>query len=346
MIIDSHSHYTQAPPELRAYRGTQLWGRFRPTKGSLKISDDQLVQSLQRNLGQMDELGIDQLIFSPNAGWMGHDFGNELISRYWTEVNNDLIHRVCALYPGRFVPAGMLPQSPGLSPAGCLEELERIADLGFVGVNINPDVSGGSEPLTPGLGEEWWYPLWEKLAELDMPGLIHVSQSQNPHLHTLGAHYINGDTAAVVALCRSRVFEDFPTLKLVVPHGGGAVPFQWPRYRAIHEMEGLPPFEDVVKNLYFDSVLFDQTAVELLITRMGADNVLFATEMFGCGKAVDPQTGETFDRHLVDFVKDIEWLSDEDKAKVLGGNARKLYSRAKWVEPTSADSPTTPLERG
>ena len=78
------------------------------------------------------------------ASAMGHHFGSPLISRYWTEVNNELIHRVCRRYPERFVGVCSLPQSPGVNPCECVEELERcINELGFIGCNLNPDPSGG-----------------------------------------------------------------------------------------------------------------------------------------------------------------------------------------------------------
>jgi 4-oxalmesaconate hydratase len=331
MIIDIHAHYTQAPPQLDAYRGRQVSQMNKPRKGRLDISDEQIVQSLSgKNLQQMEDRGIDRLIFSPRASGMGHDFGNELISRYWTEVNNDLIGRVCKLFPDKFVPACQLPQSPGVSPKNCLEELERcVKEIGFVGCNINPDVSGGAQPFTPSLGDEWWYPLWEKMVELDVPGLIHTSATQNPALHLNGSHYLAQHHAAVVELCNSRVFDDFPKLKLIIPHGGGAIPYQFNRHRALHVLEGRPPFEQVVKNLYFDMAIYDRDSMEMLIKKIGVDNVLFATEMFGTAQAIDPMTGKYFD-DTVEMVKSIEWLTDEDRYKIFEGNARKLYTRAKW----------------
>jgi 4-oxalmesaconate hydratase len=69
--------------------------------------------------------------------------------------------------------------------------------------------------------------------------------------------------------------------------------------------------------------------MEMLIRKMGADNVLFATEMFGTAKAIDPATGRTFDDTL-EMAQSIEWLTDEDRHKIFEGNARKLYSRARW----------------
>ena len=101
------------------------------------------------------------------------------------------------------------------------------------------------------------------------------------------------------------------------------------RHRALHVLEGRRPFEEVVRSLYFDTAIYDRDSIDMLIRKVGVDNVLFASEMFGTAQAVDPQTGKYFD-DTVEMVKSIEWLSDDDRNKLFEGNARKLYTRAKW----------------
>jgi predicted TIM-barrel fold metal-dependent hydrolase len=185
----------------------------------------------------LDERGIDVMLFSPMASAMGHHFGSALISRYWTEVNNELIHRVCRLYPNRFVGVCSLPQSPGVGPRECVEELERcINDFGFVGCNLNPDPSGGYW-TGQSLGDESWYPLYEKLEALDAPAMIHASATCNPAFHTTGSHYLNVDSTAFMQLMESRVLRDFPRLRLILPHGGGNA--RQPRdISAVHHEQG------------------------------------------------------------------------------------------------------------
>ena len=330
MIVDVHAHYTQAPPQLDAYRGRQMSALNKPVRGTLSFSDEVIADSLKGNLAQMQERGITHMMFSPRASGMGHDVGGELVSRYWTEINNDLIGQVCRLFPQTFSPVCQLPQTPGVSPAGCIAELKRCVDeMGFVACNINPDVSGGLAPLTPSLGDEWWYPLWEAMVALDVPGMIHASSTQNPGQHLNGSHYINWDTAAVVELCNSRVFEDFPTLKLIIPHAGGSTPFQFNRQRSLNVLRGKRPFEEMVRHLYFDLAIYDQDSMEMTIRKLGADRVLYATEMFGTAKAVDPRTGLAFD-DTVGMVRAIPGLSEADQALIFHGNAQRLYTRAKW----------------
>ena len=264
MLIDAHGHYTTVPAGLRVFRALQISQMGKPVKKAVSISDDEIRASLAKGqLKLMDERRIDMMLLSPMASAMGHHFGGALISRHWTEVNNDLIQRACTLYPSRFAGVCSLPQSPGVSPRECAEELERcVTGLGFVGCNLNPDPSGGYW-TDPPLGDEWWYPLYEKLEALDAPAMIHASATCNPAFHTVGSHYLNADSTAFLQLLESRVFRDFPKLRFILAHGGGNIPFQAARYRAlgiIHEWE---PFDEFIKRFYWDTTVYSQEAMEL-----------------------------------------------------------------------------------
>jgi len=327
MVIDAHGHYTTVPAGLRVFRALQISNMGRPAKAVVNISDDEIRMSLEKGqIRLLDERGIDVMLFSPMASAMGHHFGNALISRYWTEVNSDLIHRVCKLYPSRFVAVCSLPQSPGVSPGECAQELERcVKELGFVGCNLNPDPSGGYWTGPP-LGDEWWYPLYDTLQSLDVPAMIHASATCNPAFHTTGSHYLNTDATAFLQLMESRVFRDFPKLRIVMPHGGGNVPYQAARYRALAIMNKWEPFDDLVKRIYFDTTVYNQDAMELLIKVAGVDNIIFASEMLGGVNTTDPSTGKSFDDNRR-FLDAIGWLTDEDRRKIFEGNARKAYPR-------------------
>jgi 4-oxalmesaconate hydratase len=325
MIIDAHGHYTTVPPGLRVFRALQISQMGRPTKAAITISDDEIRASLEKGqIRLLDERGIDVMIFSPMASAMGHHFGNALTSRYWTEVNNELIHRVCKLYPDRFIGVCSLPQSPGVSPRECVAELERcITEFGFIGCNLNPDPSGGYWTGQP-LGDEAWYPLYEKLEALGAAAMIHASATCNPAFHTTGSHYLNVDSTAFMQLMESRVFKDFPKLRLILPHGGGNVPYQAARYRALCIMNKWEPFDEFVKRLYFDTTVYSQEAMELLIKVVGTDNIVFASEMLGGVNTTDPNSGRSFDDNQR-FIDGIPWLTAEDRTKIFAGNAAKAY---------------------
>ena len=113
---------------------------------------------------------------------MSHHLGNERTSLEWATISNDLVHRVTEMYPDNFAPVCMLPQSPGAPPANSVPELRRcVEELGFVGVNVNPDPTGGYWTGKPFTDREW-YPLFEAMVELDVPGMVHVAASCNPEL--------------------------------------------------------------------------------------------------------------------------------------------------------------------
>ena len=334
MIIDCHGHYTTAPKELEAYRKEQLSLADSPAlaKGVLGITDDQIRDSLEgAQLRIQRERGTDLTIFSPRASAMGHHQGNATTSRFWSEHCNDLIHRVCTLYPKNFVGVCQLPQSPGRPPSDSIAELERcVTELGFIGCNVNPDPSGGHWSDPP-LFDRSWYPLYEKMVELDVPAMVHVSGSCNPHFHATGAHYINADTTAFMQFITSDLFRDFPTLKFIIPHGGGAVPYHWGRYRGLAQDMGKPPLgEWLLKNVYFDTCVYHQPGIDLLLKVIPADNILFASEVVGAVRGIDPETGYYYDdtRRYIDAV---DWISADDKAKIFEGNVKKVFSRFKGV---------------
>jgi 4-oxalmesaconate hydratase len=331
MIIDCHGHYTTAPGELQKFRDAQIAGLQDPAQTpapeSLKISDDQIRESLEKaQLKLQRERGTDLTIFSPRASAMAHHVGTEKTSREWTRVCNDLIKRVCGLYPDNFVGVCQLPQSPGVAPANSAAELERcVRDLGFIGCNLNPDPSGGhwnSPPLT----DRHWYPLYEKMVELDVPAMVHVSSSCNPNFHATGAHYLNADTTAFMQFLTADLFSDFPTLRFIIPHGGGAVPFHWGRYRGLAQDLKRPPLEQMMKNnVFFDTCVYHQPGIDLLLKVVPLDNILFGSEMVGAVRGVDPRSGHYYD----DTKRYIEGssLSAADKQKLFEDNARRVFPR-------------------
>ncbi len=336
MIIDCHGHYTTAPDELGEYRDSQraelekdplAVGR----KGLLNISDQQIRDSLEgAQLSMQADRGTDLTIFSPRASWMGHHIGNEHTSRHWAEHCNELIYRITKLYPDNFVGVAQLPQSPGASMDNSIAELERcVNDYGFVGCNLNPDPSGGFWN-GPELGGRYWYPFYEKMCELDVPAMIHVSAACNPNFHTTGSHYLGADTTAFMQMLTSDLLLDFPSIKFIIPHGGGAVPYHWGRFRGlVQAMANEPSLEELVLgNVYFDTCVYHQPGIDLLLDVIPAENILFASELLGAVRGVDPRTGHNYDdtKRYVDASTN---ASAGEKAMIFAANARRVYSRLK-----------------
>ncbi len=329
MIIDCHGHYTTAPAALQKFRDEQLTGLKSGLDLALSaqpaISDDQIRDSLENaQLKLQRARGTDLTILSPRASAMAHHIGNEITSRHWTQACNDLIHRVCTLYPENFVGVCQLPQSPGVAPANSAAELTRcVEELGFIGCNLNPDPSGGHW-TSPPLSDSHWYPLYEKMVELDVPAMVHVSSSCNPNFHATGAHYLNADTTAFMQFLTSDLFKDFPTLRFIIPHGGGAVPYHWGRYRGLAQDLKRPPLgEYLLKNVVFDTCVYHLPGIELLLKVIPIDNIIFGSEMVGAVRGIDPETAQYFDdtKRFIDALP----LSEVDRGKMFEVNARKVF---------------------
>jgi OH-DDVA meta-cleavage compound hydrolase len=198
-----------------------------------------------------------------------------------------------------------------------------VKEDGFVGLLLNPDPGECTGVETPPLGDRFWYPLYEKMVELDIAGHIHSMGCKSERL-TYSTHFINEETISVVSLLTSNVFKDFPTLRILVSHGGGAVPYQWARWEAGSLRRPGPRFSDQLRNLYYDTVLYSAPSLELLIKTVGADRCLFGTERPGVGTVKDPRTGKWLDetRHLIEA---FDWLSAAEKKMIFEDNAKKVF---------------------
>jgi 4-oxalmesaconate hydratase len=336
MIIDCHGHYTTTPEPLGVYREAQKAAlKKNPLhvgeKGAIHITDDQIRESLETNQLKLQRArGTDLTIFSPRASWMEHHVGHEQTSRFWTEHTNDLVYRVTQLYPDSFVGVCALPQSPGASLAGSVAELDRcVSQLGFIGCNLNLDPSGGYWSSPP-LGDRYWYPIYEKMVELDVPAMIHVSGSCNPAFHATGSYYLSADTTAFMQLMQSQVMKDFPTIRFIIPHGGGAVPYHWGRFRGLADMLKLPRLNELVmNNVYFDTCVYHQPGIDLLLKVIPNKNILFASEMVGAVRGIDPETGHYFDdtKRYIDGSD----ISAEEKANIFEHNIRRVFPRLNRV---------------
>jgi 4-oxalmesaconate hydratase len=331
MIIDCHGHYTTAPPQLGDYRDAQQAllasdPAAAGERGSIDISDDEIRESLEgAQLKLQRERGTDLTIFSPRASWMGHHIGNAHTSQFWSEHCNELIRRVCDLYPANFAPVCQLPQSPGAPIDSSVRELRRCVDeMGFIGCNLNPDPSGGYWTGPP-LDDRSFWPLYEAMCELDVPAMIHVSDTCNPNFHTTGSHYLGADTTAFMQVLTSGMFKDFPQLRFIIPHGGGAVPYHWGRFRGIAQDRGWQTLDELMANVWFDTCVYHQPGIDLLVDVVPVDNILFASEMVGAVRGIDPLTGHFYDdtRRYVDGAD----LSDADREKIFEGNVRRVFPR-------------------
>ena len=328
LVIDCHGHFTSEPDEFHAFRRAQLAhaaGRGSRPSPFPGIGDDELRDIItDKQLRLQRERGTDITILSPRASGMGHHEPDPAIAVEWARLSNDTIARICELFPQNFVGACQLPQTAGGDLAPAIAELERCVEAGFVACNINPDPSGGhwnSPPLT----DAWWEPLWDAVERLDVPAMIHVSGSCAPAVHTTGAHYLAADTIVFMQLLQGDLFARHPDLRVIIPHGGGAVPYHWGRFRGLAIGLGKPALEHLMANVFFDTCVYHQAGIDLLFDVVAHSNLLFGSELLGAVRADDPDTGHPFDdtRRYIDALR----LDRRDLSAVLEENARRVYPR-------------------
>jgi 4-oxalmesaconate hydratase len=162
------------------------------------------------------------------------------------------------------------------------------------------------------------------MCELDVPAMIHVSGVCNDNLHATGSHYLAADTVAFMQAMSSRIFDRFPTMRWVVPHGGGAVPYHWGRFKGMAEDQGWD-FAGLGDHIFYDTCVYHQRGIDLLLDVVPVENILFASEMVGAVRGIDPDTG----RHYDDTKAYVDAAAIDDGARslVFEGNARRVFPR-------------------
>jgi len=269
-------------------------------------------------------------LLSPRPFQLMHAERPQRLIESWAIANHNYIAQQTRAYPRHFAGVCGLPQVAGEPVSVALPELERcVKELGFVGTLIDTD-PGEGDNSTPTLDHEYWYPLWEKMVELDVPGLIHSTGCKHGR-ESYTQHFITEESLAVLSLVNSRVFDHFPKLKIIVAHGGGSIPYQLGRWQAdfvINWNSTVEQFNDRLRKLYFDTCLHSQRALELLLHVAGSENVLFGTENPGSGSAPNPETGRPFD-DIRPLIEAISFISDEDRQLIFETNARRLFTRLK-----------------
>jgi len=319
-VVDVHGHMT-TPAPFRQFLAETV---AQNTPGrKLELTDEQLENAQQRHLKFMDERDIDIQLIGPRPIAMWH-WMRPFLQEYWCRVTNDVIARIVKLHPDRFRGMAQLPQSKERDTRNCVAELERcVKELGFVGAYLNPDPAGDKQ--TPGVHEEYWYSLYEKAVELDVPLMVHPSITYDRRLEIIPANYqMNNYLEEFVAMqlySHSNVFKVFPKLKIVICHCGGGLNRFIPTDK--HVGQG-----DFSKNLFYDCCCYDLHYLEAAIKQRGVDQMLFGTESPGSGGAVRPENGRASD-DLIPVIAELSFLSVEDKKKIFQINPLKVFSKVK-----------------
>ena len=256
---------------------------------------------------------------------MMHSEKPEKLVRWYIEEVNNLIHRQCQLFPDIFRGVAGLPQNMGESPENSLAELERcVNELGFVGCLINPDPNEGEGPPPPGLGEEYWYPLYAKLVELDVPALVHSAGCRIPARAVLAALHQRGehrDRLAAQLDCIRRLSHT-ETDRLCTAAAPSPI-----------RSAGTARSGHGARRARSKTICESCTSTRACTRRSrwtccSAGSVRTAAcsapKNPGIGTAKDPKTGEWID-DVKSKIEAIDWLSEADRTRIFEGTATEVY---------------------
>jgi predicted TIM-barrel fold metal-dependent hydrolase len=298
--------------------------------------------SVKERLELMDATGVSAEVVYPNIlGFGGQNAAkvDDELRLASVQIFNDAMAEFQSESGDRMFPMALLPW---WDPKLAVKEIERVKAMGLRGLNINSDphtftLDDGTK--LPDLGQSLWDPMWEAAQALDMSINFHIGASEQsmdwfgtqgwPGLHSdmraaLGGAMLFMNNGRVLGnLILSGVPERFPKLKFVsVESGLGWVPFI---LEAIdHEYKEVGTNVGTLQRLpseYFKSNLytcfwFERRDLTHMIRAVGVDNVLFETD-FPHAICLYP---------IDDMDKAMSGLTEEEKVKVLSGNAAKVYN--------------------
>ncbi|HEX3711127.1 MAG TPA: amidohydrolase family protein [Pseudolabrys sp.] len=283
--------------------------------------DKQLYDLGSLRLKEMDEAGIDIQVLShgaPSTQKLGIDVAAEL-----TRAVNDRLAKVCAANPKRFAAFAALPT---VDPKAAADELERcVSKLGFKGAMIHGMANGEF------IDAKKFWPIFERAEKLDVPLYLHPSlphpkvteiyyqdyAKDFPLVVRPGWGYTVETATQAIRLVLSGVFDTHPRLKIILGHFGETLPFLVWRIDSSLKRPGQKPmsFRDIFCGNFYvtTSGFFSNPALLCTVMEMGVDHILFAVDW----PFVPDNVG------AVEWMKGIP-LSDEDKAKILSGNSKRL----------------------
>lgn len=316
-VIDLHAHIN-----IGAARKRMEAGREAPAKpaaaGSSGLTDKSkapILSQIDARLASMDQMGVDMAVLTPSppGGFFKTD---EETGVDIARITNDEVARIARDHSDRILATGNVPLQ---HVAASIKELERAMGLGLKGVRIGTNIARLE------LGDPRFDPFWKRAEELDALIFLHPQGFTEPK--RLEDYFLENafgqplETALALAkMIFGGVFERYPRLKLIAAHGGGYFPFYLGRFEQAWRMRpecrvnlARSPGE-VLKQIWFDTVLFRPDQVAFLVNLVGRERVVMGTDSpFDMGEN-DP----------VGLVRKTPGLDAATQTAILGGNAAAL----------------------
>jgi len=280
---------------------------------------------VERRLELMDQLRIDHQLLSPNPLTYFYRQPADDAVRF-NQAHNDEMARTVTLHPDRFSGFASLPMQ---DPDAATAELTRaVVELGLVGSYVGTDFGGRT------LSDPAYEQLWDEHERLGVPLTIHPAPvdverppGEAPSMRQWDLDIVLGfgvdETTAVAHLLFGGVLDRHPDLQVHVAHAGGFAPYAKGRF--VLALKKRPwardllqrPFDDLWRQLSFDCLTQDPTAMEFLVRAEGADRVLLGTNFAGWDQ----------EDNIVEQVEALP-IDPDARSQILADNARRLFGPA------------------
>ena len=323
MIIDVHNHYyppkyiqalERGPSAVRITHDDQgnPWLHY-PGDYNIAVRGHRDIDFREQELR---EAGVDIQVITLTTP--GTHVETPATAASLATLVNDSFAQAVAEKRGRFASLATLPLN---DPAASVKELQRaMRELHMAGVMVFSNINGVA------LWDQRFWSLYEVANELG--AIIHIHPTNPVGVEAMMEYWLMplvgflfDTTLAAAGLVFSGVAERFPRIRWVLGHLGGAIPYLAERldrgfyaFQDCRENISRPP-SDYLKQFYFDTVNFDPRAIELAISFAGAEHVLGASDY-------PHQIGSI--EKMLQSIRQLN-VSEEDKARILGGNAKKLF---------------------
>jgi 4-oxalmesaconate hydratase len=292
MIIDCHGHYTVLPKAHDAWREQQK-AAFKAGEAAPpypEISDDEIRETIEANqLRLIKERGADMTIFAPRQ-------------RHGPACRRPERGRALGAgvqqpdRPRRGALSGNLCRRVHAAPVarGGHDQLDRRAGTLRDGAGLHrlqPQPRSGRRALQASAADgRILVPFYEKMVELDVPAMIHVSGSCNPAMHATGAYYIAADSIAFMQLLEGDLFSRFPRCASSSRMAAARCPITGVAIAGLADMLKKPALDGhLMNNVFFDTCVYHQPGVNLLAEVIETKNILFGSEMVArCAASIPP----------------------------------------------------------